>query len=70
MKRVRVHHAAWRRGGAWPRAGGAQKPAMPVIGFVQCGDHPIRPLAAAFREGLNEAGYVESQNVTVEYHWT
>jgi putative tryptophan/tyrosine transport system substrate-binding protein len=55
---------------AWPLAVNAQQPAMPVVGFVRDGsaDTSTR-LAAAFRKGLNETGYVEGQNVTVEYHW-
>ena len=54
---------------AWPLAARAQQ-SMPVVGFVSGGsaDASVGNVAA-FRKGLNEAGYVESQNVTVEYHW-
>jgi ABC-type uncharacterized transport system substrate-binding protein len=54
----------------WPLTARAQQPAMPVVGFIRDGsaDGSAR-FVAAFRKGLNENGYVEGQNVTVEYHW-
>jgi ABC transporter substrate binding protein len=59
-------------GGAavWPFAARAQQPAMPIVGFVdgRSAEASLRQ-AAAFRKGLNETGYVEGQNVMVEYHW-
>jgi putative ABC transport system substrate-binding protein len=54
----------------WPVAARAQQPAVPVVAFVNGGAAPaFVDDVAAFRKGLNEAGYVEGQNVAVEYHW-
>jgi putative ABC transport system substrate-binding protein len=55
---------------AWPLVARAQRPAMPVVAFLHSGTAAAyKNSVASFRQGLIEAGYIENQNVAIEYHW-
>jgi putative ABC transport system substrate-binding protein len=70
MRRREVISLLGATAAAWPLTAPAQQSALPVVGFLRLGsaDSNARNVAA-FRKGLNETGYVEGQNVTVEYHY-
>ena len=67
---ARVHQSRrWLRVGAWPLAAYAQS-ALPVIGFLSgVSPGPFAQRLAAFRQGLNETGIIDGQNVAIEYRW-
>ena len=55
---------------SWPFAARAQPPTIPVIGFLNSTSlDGYRPMLNAFRQGLQQSGYIEGRNVAIEYRW-
>jgi len=72
MRRRDFIKAIARSAAVWPLAARAQQSAMPVIGFINTlnsADQIASDLLAAFRQGLKETGFIEGQNVAIEYRW-